>query len=735
MATITGNSFSNTLNGTADADTITGLGGNDRLTGYAGDDLLDGGTGNDTLDGGDGNDSLLGGDGTDSILGGTGNDTIEGGAGNDTIRAGAGDDVWFAGDSLSGTDLVYLEDGNDLAYVGWFTAGSPDTIDGGTGNDTISLQSIPDTTDFGITLNDDGTSTTILFGTVVNNFENVIGNGANNALTGNSAANSLSGLAGNDTLVGNAGNDTLDGGTGADSLSGGADNDTLIGGDGNDTLDGGTGNDWLTGDTGADSLLGGDGNDTLLGGADNDTLSGDAGNDTLSGGTGNDALYGGTGNDTLAGGAGADILSGGSGMDYADYTASGSGVSVNLAAGTGAGGDAAGDSLSGIDGIYGSAHDDTLIGFDGEVTSGTDAYTNVFYGGAGNDYMDGAGGSDSLYGDEGNDTILGGAGDDLVAGGTGNDSLDGGTGNDALDGGEGNDTLLGGAGDDALTGGAGNDLLYGGAGADTITGGAGSDTIVIYAGESAGDVIIGAEDADSSDYDVLELHGDYTVVRDPNDWESGTILWADGSTTSFQNIEKIIPCFTPGTLIETRRGPVAVEDLAPGDRVLTRDNGYQPIRWIGQRALGPADLVLRPQLQPVRIARGALSANEPEADLIVSPQHRMLLSGSRAELFFGEPEVLAAALHMVGRPGITRLTCARVTYLHLLFDSHEIIRANGAWTESYQPGKATLGAMSDPQRKEILDIFPELAEVEAENGWAAARLSLKAHEVRLMLAA
>ncbi len=663
MATISGNSFSNTLNGTADADTITGLGGNDRLTGYAGDDLLDGGTGNDTLDGGDGNDSLLGGDGTDSILGGTGNDTIEGGAGNDTIRAGAGDDVWFAGDSLSGTDLVYLEDGNDLAYVGWFTAGSPDTIDGGTGNDTISLQSIPDTTDFGITLNDDGTSTTILFGTVVNNFENVIGNGANNALTGNSAANSLSGLAGNDTLVGNAGNDTLDGGTGADSLSGGADNDTLIGGDGNDTLDGGTGNDWLTGDTGADSLLGGDGNDTLLGGADNDTLSGDAGNDTLSGGTGNDALYGGTGNDTLAGGAGADILSGGSGMDYADYTASGSGVSVNLAAGTGAGGDAAGDSLSGIDGIYGSAHDDTLIGFDGEVTSGTDAYTNVFYGGAG------------------------------------------------------------------------NDLLYGGAGADTITGGAGSDTIVIYAGESAGDVIIGAEDADSSDYDVLELHGDYTVVRDPNDWESGTILWADGSTTSFQNIEKIIPCFTPGTLIETRRGPVAVEDLAPGDRVLTRDNGYQPIRWIGQRTLGPADLVLRPQLQPVRIARGALSANEPEADLIVSPQHRMLLSGSRAELFFGEPEVLAAALHMVGRPGITRLTCARVTYLHLLFDSHEIIRANGAWTESYQPGKATLGALSDPQRKEILDIFPELAEVEAENGWAAARLSLKAHEVRLMLAA
>jgi hypothetical protein len=117
---------------------------------------------------------------------------------------------------------------------------------------------------------------------------------------------------------------------------------------------------------------------------------------------------------------------------------------------------------------------------------------------------------------------------------------------------------------------------------------------------------------------------------------------------------------------------------------------------------------------------------------MVSPQHRMLVSTARAEMLFGEAEVLVAAVHLVGRPGITRARVAQVSYIHLLFDQHEIILADGVWTESFQPGTATLDGMDAPQRAEVLALFPQLA-------WGAlfpaARITLKAHEARVLLSA
>lgn len=442
-----------------------------------------------------------------------------------------------------------------------------------------------------------------------------------------------------------------------------------------------------------DTVSGGAGNDTILGGAGNDLLSGDDGDDVLTGGAGNDTLTGGLGNDTLAGGAGADSLDGGTGMDFADYSVSAAGVTVDLAAGTGTGGDAEGDRLYGVDGIYGSAFDDVLLGYDGESTSGSDTFTNVFHGGAGNDYLDGRGGGDSLFGGDGDDTILGGAG---------------------------------------------NDIIDGGAGLDVVDGGTGSDLITVTAGEAAGEFIEGGEDADGSDIDELIVYGGARIVYDPQDSENGTIHWhGNSTTTTFANIEKvtIVPCFTPGTMIETVAGRIAVQDLRVGDRVLTRDNGYQTIRWIGQRDLAAADLAANPRLQPVHIARGALGDGLPEADLVVSPQHRMLITGRRAELLFGEAEVLVAAVHLVGRPGITRLAVPAVSYIHLLCDAHEIILADGAWTESYQPGAASIGGLDSAQRDELFEIFPELRDGLAEKLWDGARLALKAHEARALFAA
>ncbi|SOB98624.1 Hint domain-containing protein [Rhodobacter maris] len=539
------------------------------------------------------------------------------------------------------------------------------------------------------------------------------------------------------TYTGTSGNNQISGSRNSDTIYAYAGNDTVTAGSGNDYVDAGTGDDSVSAGNGNDTVLGGDGNDTLAGDAGNDRLTGDAGNDSLDGGDGADSLSGGTGGDTLHGGAGSDTLDGGSGMDYADYSDSGAGVSVNLANGTGAGGDAQGDTYSGIDGVYGSAYGDTLIGFDDSSSSSTDAYTNVFYGNGGDDYLYGAGGDDSLYGGTGDDTVLGGTGDDLVTGDAGDDSLEGGAGNDTLEGGAGADTLLGGEGDDTLLGGDGDDYLDGGTGDNVYVGGAGSDTIVAHAGSTT--EINGSEDADGSDVDTLiVIRGEGRIISDGAGTESGYILWQDGTTTRYANIETTaydVPCFTPGTQIETKRGRVEVEDLRPGDKLLTRDNGYQKIRWIGRRDLSAAELAAHPQLQPVRIARGALGEGFPENDILVSPQHRMLVSGIRAELLFGEAEVLAAALHMVGLPGITRVAARGVSYLHLMCDAHEIIRAEGAWTESFQPGERSLRGLDPAQRTEFLTLFPELAGQAGPGAFLAARRALKAHEVRVLMAA
>ncbi|MFV0492416.1 MAG: Hint domain-containing protein [Pseudorhodobacter sp.] len=196
----------------------------------------------------------------------------------------------------------------------------------------------------------------------------------------------------------------------------------------------------------------------------------------------------------------------------------------------------------------------------------------------------------------------------------------------------------------------------------------------------------------------------------------------------------VIPCFTLGTLIATTKGECLIEDLQPGDRVITRDNGVQTIRWIGQRELEAKDLLLTPGLQPVLISAGALGGILPCQDILVSPNHRMLLTSDKAELLFGQREVLVAAKHLTRLNGVEQIKTQSVTYIHLMFDHHEIILSNGTWSESFQPGDYTLQSIDKEQRNEILTLFPELAEETGLDAYGSARMSLKAHEVTSLLA-
>jgi Ca2+-binding RTX toxin-like protein len=199
--------------------------------------------------------------------------------------------------------------------------------------------------------------------------------------------------------------------------------------------------------------------ETIYGTDDDDLIFGYGGYDWIFGYGGNDILFGMDGDDDLNGGADADFLDGGSGFDTAWYDDSPAGVTVNLKAGFGSGGDAQGDLLMNIEKIVGSAYDDVLVGDDGH---------NFLEGGGGSDRLVGGGDDDNLLGDEGDDRLFGGSGDDFLFAGPGWDYLSGGDDNDRLWGSDGTDELRGGDGHDYLQGGGGNDYLFGGDGSDTF---------------------------------------------------------------------------------------------------------------------------------------------------------------------------------------------------------------------------------------------------------------------------
>ncbi|WP_425050597.1 Hint domain-containing protein [Psychromarinibacter sp. S121] len=190
------------------------------------------------------------------------------------------------------------------------------------------------------------------------------------------------------------------------------------------------------------------------------------------------------------------------------------------------------------------------------------------------------------------------------------------------------------------------------------------------------------------------------------------------------------PCFTPGTMIATTRGAVAVEDLQLGDRVMTRDNGFQEIRWIGSRALGPEDMAAKPHLQPVLIRKGALGNDLPSRDMYLSPNHRVLVASEMTALYFEEREVLCAAKHLINNRGVHQARQDRVTYIHFMFDRHEVVLSDGAWSESFQPGDTALRGIGTAQRQEIFQLFPELRAASGQAGFLAARRVLTPTEAR-----
>jgi Ca2+-binding RTX toxin-like protein len=683
-------------------------GDDDLIEAYSGDDIVDAGSGEDSVYGGEGDDTIDGMSGDDEIFGESGDDEITGGEGSDTVEGGSGDDTISTGGPNEAIDHETFS----FIPVDVDTEDDRDLVDGGAGNDLISTGDDADTIIGG--LGDDTIDAGI----------------DDDSVIGGSGYDSIDGSLGNDYIEGNDGNDSIVAGIDAFSDYVGDDPLLPIEGflsdpneeDGKDTVLGGAGNDTIiTGDD-DDSIIGGSGDDSIHAGIDDDYVEGNRGNDEIIGGHGSDTIYGQSGDDMIN--AGDSALLWGQEPDATDP------VPTN-----------------GLDLVYGGKGDDTIYGQDDDDT---------LYGGQGNDVIDGGIDEDEIYGGDGDDDILGGQGGDTITGGQGADTIDGQSGDDSITGGltedtilgsEGADTLRGNRGDDSLVGGSGDDSIDGGGQNDTIIGGEGADTMFgandqdLFLGATVGDDIDGG--SGGVDYDVLDLTGSAPVggrieVKYEANPENGTVEFYDSSnalvgTAHFEEIEKVIPCFTPGTMIATPRGEVPVQNLKSGDRVITRDNGIQEIRWIGNKELTGRELLQKEHLKPVLIQKGSLGYGLPERDMLVSPNHRVLVNNDKTALYFEEREVLVAAKHLTGLSGVDSVDTSHTTYIHFMFDQHEVVLSDGSWTESFQPGHQTLDGIGNAQRQEILELFPELATEKGREDYHAARRTLKKHEAKLLL--
>jgi len=558
----------------ANIENLRGSTHDDVLTGDTGANMLVGGSGNDTVNGGDGNDNLRGDAGNDVLNGGAGNDYINAGGsydgGNDTVDGGDGYDIVafnYGGEgsgitftstgpngtqvdplggthTLSNLEEVHLIGGSGAdTFTGdagrnWIQGNAgDDTLTGGGGNDTFAYSTqgsgIDRITDLtggdNLAFSNPGGAVPVLSSTI---------------LSGNDA----SGLTKGQVMVGTPGGGVTRIYVGTDDTAGADIEIDLVGtftaGEfsvANDSFNGYlnyTPAQSLTGTAGDDSLTGGSGNDTLDGLGGNDLLVGMGGNDSLLGGAGSDTLVGGGGNDTLDGGTITDTVNL-SDLNVVSYSASTSGVNVNLQTGTASDGFGGTDTLANLNFVLGSAYNDTITGSNSQIFE-------QFDGGLGDDVIDGgtidtvtqANGNRVTYqnasgavqvdlgqnkatGAAGNDTLTNinnvrgsSAGDVLTGSNTtawvevfdgrgGNDTIDGAGGidmvrfdsasttgvtvnlatNTATDGQGGTDTITnvenvrGSNFNDSITGDTHANLLEGQGGDDTMDGGDGNDTL------------------------------------------------------------------------------------------------------------------------------------------------------------------------------------------------------------------------------------------------------------------
>jgi hypothetical protein len=226
----------------------------------------------------------------------------------------------------------------------------------------------------------------------------------------------------------------------------------------------------------------------------------------------------------------------------------------------------------------------------------------------------------------------------------------------------------------------------------------GGGTVGLVAEDATTGALVDGISAAALEVDTIDKTGVSHAFSVPTTGGDGLAATANGKP------RKSPFAFALGTQIDTPDGPRPVESLQPGDLISTLDNGSQPVRWVGRRWISPQEMTLREDLRPLRLEAGVLGN---ERALLISPRHRVLLNDWRAQVYFGEDQVLVPAQALLNGATVRQVVpLAGVTYLHLLFDRHEVILSEGTLSESLHPGENGLGALDPAQRQEIEALFP-----------------------------
>ncbi len=279
----------------------------------------------------------------------------------------------------------------------------------------------------------------------------------------------------------------------------------------------------------------------------------------------------------------------------------------------------------------------------------------------------------------------------------------------------------------------------------------GKDVYVVDDGQGLGNIkfhgAVALVDGEGNVVQFISFEGNtVTATEGPADGLTSTDIGTAGATESLQSDdggasyytqtapnEGTIPCYAPGTMIDTPSGPRAVETLKSGDLVMTLDHGLLPIRWTrsGDHPLEDAD----DDAKPVLIKAGALGRDLPIQDLIVSPQHRILVGGGGQLQPLFATEAFAPAKSLTAVPGIRPMRGkTQITWVHFACDRHEVVTANGCLSESLLLGPMVLNGLNAAEREVLTDIFgPAQSPVAALNG-SPARECLTVGAVRRQLA-
>jgi hypothetical protein len=165
-----------------------------------------------------------------------------------------------------------------------------------------------------------------------------------------------------------------------------------------------------------------------------------------------------------------------------------------------------------------------------------------------------------------------------------------------------------------------------------------------------------------------------------------------------------------GANLRTPCGLRRIEIVRPGDLIVTRSNGLQPVQMVWKRRLTRQQLEQHPDLAPVRLRPRAIGPMMPQRDLLVAPDHRLLIPGCRIAGVPDAVSVLTEARKIAGSSDAVFVDhdVESVTYYQLVFESHQVLAVNGLPVESYLPDAAAIQALGGEMRDALEERFPDV---------------------------